>query len=706
MSLNKKIRKSLLKHQGDIVNAIVLIAIFLFLLSYFKPNLIFLDTTTSGGDTASHNYPLWYLKNILLPKGRLSGWSPGWYAGFPIFQFYFVMPFLLMVLLSYVFPLAVSFKIVTILGTFLLPIAAFAAMRLTKFKFPAPILAALFTLPFLFMEANSMWGGNIPSTLAGEFSYSLSLAFTVLFIGMSYRSVKLYPKSRTLVVLSALTFSLLALCHIYTAIFAAFASLFFLLDISKSSFAKRFCHLFKIYGLAFLICAFWILPLLAKVGYATPYHYVWNLKNLKEMFPNILVPFLLLSALGIYKSFKSSDNRIFYLIFSLVVSFILYKAGPVFGLTDVRFVSIFQLFPMFIAAYYISEMRIVDKSKLKCIPTLVIVVIVLLWVGYNVKYIDFWITWNYEGFQSKQHWDQLESLMGYLGELPDGRMVHEYSNSHDKFGTPRTFENIPLFSGKPTLEGLNIESALSSPYVFVIQAEISKTPTCPIPWMSCGSFNITAAETHLKLFNIRYIVATTEKLKNAIEEDTEWPLLKSFDEIEIYEVGNTNYASVPNYKPLMFRKRGTNWKELSLEWFKDAERTDVPIAFVENPTETDTSRFGPEISSLEEMTKIPLDHACEIFSEDVADDEIKIKTDCIGKPVLIKVSYFPNWQVEGADRIYLVSPSFMMVFPEQEDVRLYYGYTSSDYLGIALSIIGIFAAASLLAPGIFRKIKF
>ena len=106
------------------------------------------------------------------------------------------------------------------------------------------------------------------------------------------------------------------------------------------------------------------------------------------------------------------------------------------------------------------------------------------------------------------------------------------------------------------------------------------------------------------------------------------------------------------------------------------------------------------------MTKIPLDHACEIFSEDVADDEIKIKTDCIGKPVLIKVSYFPNWQVEGADRIYLVSPSFMMVFPEQEDVRLYYGYTSSDYLGIALSIIGIFAAASLLAPGIFRKIKF
>jgi len=171
-----------------ILNAAILIVIFLFLLSYFKPSLILLDTTTSGGDTGSHNYLLWYLKYGLLPKGRLSGWSPGWYAGFPMFQFYFVLPFLLMVLLSYLAPLWVSFKIVTVLGTFLMPVAAFVAMKLMKFNFPAPILAALFTLPFLFMEANSMWGGNIPSTLAGEFSYSISFAFAIIFLGQTLGS--------------------------------------------------------------------------------------------------------------------------------------------------------------------------------------------------------------------------------------------------------------------------------------------------------------------------------------------------------------------------------------------------------------------------------------------------------------------------------------------------------------------------------------
>ena len=29
-----------------------------------------------------------------------------------------------------------------------------------------------------------MWGGNIPSTLAGEFSFSLGLALAVLFFGL------------------------------------------------------------------------------------------------------------------------------------------------------------------------------------------------------------------------------------------------------------------------------------------------------------------------------------------------------------------------------------------------------------------------------------------------------------------------------------------------------------------------------------------
>ena len=71
---------------------------------------------------------------------------------------------------------------------FLMPICAYFGLRLLGSPFPGPAIGALATLCFLFMEANSMWGGNIPSTLAGEFSLSLGLSLTVLFFGTIHRA--------------------------------------------------------------------------------------------------------------------------------------------------------------------------------------------------------------------------------------------------------------------------------------------------------------------------------------------------------------------------------------------------------------------------------------------------------------------------------------------------------------------------------------
>ena len=35
-----------------------------------------------------------------------------------------------------------------------------------------------------------MWGGNIPSTLAGEFAFSLGFALAVLFMGVLHRAIE------------------------------------------------------------------------------------------------------------------------------------------------------------------------------------------------------------------------------------------------------------------------------------------------------------------------------------------------------------------------------------------------------------------------------------------------------------------------------------------------------------------------------------
>ena len=64
------------------------------------PDLLLADTTPAGGDMGAHVWAFGYLRDVLIPDLRLAGWTPDWYAGFPVFQFYMVVPFVVMVVLN------------------------------------------------------------------------------------------------------------------------------------------------------------------------------------------------------------------------------------------------------------------------------------------------------------------------------------------------------------------------------------------------------------------------------------------------------------------------------------------------------------------------------------------------------------------------------------------------------------------------------
>ena len=214
----------------------------------------------------------------------ISGWTPSHYAGFPILQNYFPLPFLIMAALSYVIPMTIAFKIGTVLGIFLLPIGAYVGLRRMRLKFPIPALAAVSTMPFLFMEANSMWGGNIPSTLAGEFSYSLGLALTMAWMGTLYEGIT----SNRWWILNAVLLALIGLSHGCTLIFAGTLSLFFLF--SKKDFYSNFIYLFKMHALTILLLSFWLIPLISFQPWTTIYNAIWTINSWKEILPTILWP--------------------------------------------------------------------------------------------------------------------------------------------------------------------------------------------------------------------------------------------------------------------------------------------------------------------------------------------------------------------------------------------------------------------------------
>jgi hypothetical protein len=58
-------------------------------------------------------------------------------------------------------------------------------------------------------------------------------------------------------------------------------------------------------------------------------------------------------------------------------------------------------------------------------------------------------------------------------------------------------------------------------------------------------------------------------------------------------------------------------------------------------------------------------------------------------PVLVRVSYFPNWQVTGADGPYRVAPNLMIVVPTDTEVHLTYERSGLDITAYVLTILGI-----------------
>jgi uncharacterized membrane protein len=70
----------------------------------------------------------------------------------------------------------------------------------------------------------------------------------------------------------------------------------------------------------------------------------------------------------------------------------------------------------------------------------------------------------------------------------------------------------------------------------------------------------------------------------------------------------------------------------------------------------------------------------EISSVEIEQQSLSFRVDQIGVPVLVRVSYFPNWRAKGADGPYRVAPNMMVVVPTSTEVEMYFARTGADWL--------------------------
>ena len=224
-----------------------------------------------------------FLRDHFLTNFQLSGWSMDWYGGLPLYRFYMVIPALAIVALDVILPYGVAFKLVAVSGLLLFPLACWAFGRLAAFRHPIPELFAVAGLCFLLDESFSIYGGNVKSTMAGEYSFSIALTLAMVGLGLLANGLR----TGRFRVWTAVVLSLAAVSHGIVLIFVAVSAIILCLvwlDRLRLVFAVTT-------GITtLLLSAWWVGPFLFGHEFMTDMKYGFRPEGASDSFWDMFFP--------------------------------------------------------------------------------------------------------------------------------------------------------------------------------------------------------------------------------------------------------------------------------------------------------------------------------------------------------------------------------------------------------------------------------
>jgi hypothetical protein len=646
--------------------------IYIFIFASVPTKYLFTNTDLAGGDTGSHIYIPWYAKEIF-PK--IKWWSPDWYSGFPFLYFYPPLLYTATVVLSFLMPLAISFKWITFISIAVFPLAAYLALKFLKVNFPGPQIGAAFITLLMFFEGFNTYGGNWPSTLAGQFTHTFSIALFFVFVGLMYKGIK---ENRYLTA-NAILGAMVILAHpISGLLLIALAPFFFLIN---GDFKKKLKYIFLTYFGNFLLSAFWTLSMVWYKNYSGTMSWTnevkWSL-----IAPHLWFGCIVLAFIGLLWTLIKRDDKmriIFPIAFGSMLLYLFLNHTTVW---NTRFLPYYLFCVLLLAAYgfgLLGKIKFLKKNL--WLLDIILILTVVLTINFAKKettYTNSWFKWNYEGYQAKGSYNDLDILYSYIKSLPPGRVMWEYRPEYDKYGTPRVLETIPMHTGHPTFEGLLIESGLTGPFHFINQAETTKNPTTAIAGFEYPPFDFTKGIKHLQASGAEYFVAYTEDIKTSADSNKDLTLLKNTGAFNVYRVNNAPMVEPINAFTIKVKTK--DWlKKDSVPWYTKGDLK-KPIIFTSNLKEN---------TLWKELLTSPRTPGQPVTNIITTNDSLSFDAPVTGIPYVVKISYFPTWKVTGAKGPYLVSPAYMAVIPTQTHVTLKFSYGFIDYLGYGLTLLGI-----------------
>ena len=298
--------------------------------------------TPTGGDAASHVLYAWEYSRNLLFSGAVLPWMPEVFTGFPFLSYYFPFPFMVIACLAKCIGFAPAFKWGGFAAAMLLPGAVHVAgRRWLALPWPAAILGAVGTFAFLLHEQNSIWGGNLLSTLSGEFAYSYGVLFAVLAC-LAWVRASAVPGGW---VIAALLEAATGFSHGFTLLVVGFSTV--LLFLESDDPRQTIWMLVRGHLLAFCLLGGWLWPMMEMHGCTIPNDAAFSISGWRDLLPLSLRPVFLagIAALPLCVLVTSVRNMITplqartmrYLAGAAGLAGLAFVCGDRIGLANIRF---------------------------------------------------------------------------------------------------------------------------------------------------------------------------------------------------------------------------------------------------------------------------------------------------------------------------------------------------------------------------------
>ncbi len=451
-------------------------------------------------------------------------------------------------------------------------------------------------------------------------------------------------------------------------------------------------YLAAVAAVAFCLSAFWSLPFASNLEWTA--HMAWG--QLDDVFgkqgllPAAIIPAAALGFIGIAYAVARREKKLLPLAWITVVTLVLFWALPDGRLWNARILPFFyisiHLWAAYGAAWLVRPFMVMMRdlfhlhgitARRVYVPVTAVVIGVVLVITSTTA--AGWIRWNYSGYEGKSNWSQYNEINTLLDTLAPGRVMVEHGDKIDEFGTPRAFEIIPYWTNLDTMEGTLMEASYTAPFHFINQAELSKDyPT---------GIDVSLGITHLQLMNIPYLITHSSEVTSDVMADSRAELLAVFGDYNIFRIsGCTGYVEVMENEPVRLEVEQGEWRDLAVQWYRDEAALSTPLVW-DNGEEALEQYESVTPDQVADPPVTPVETDGRVTNEQLENESLSFDTTAIGEPHWVKISYFPNWHVEGAEGPYLVSPSMMMVIPTQSHVTLYYGRTAANTVGQVLEIL-------------------